>query len=142
MATRIYNQYTRRPKSDDEINLLPSETVPGESMTMQQIFERYAKGQDLSDLEMKTSSYVNADLDSPDLEKLNRMELADRTMYIEELKHDINNRKAAIEAAEQKVKDDQKAKSERIKAKREANAGEPPVLPPKEEPQKQLKPKK
>lgn len=84
-----------------EVNTQPSKTVPDQSLSVQEILRRYARGLPLSDV--KTPIYDGDENNFPDLSK---MDLADREAYLDEQVERL-----------QALKDDLKARSKAIKEK-------------------------
>lgn len=68
-----------------------SKTVPGEAMTVREIFDRYARGQDIDDEHVRDGKFYDEeqDYDSPDLEKLALGGTIENQEYLQELKLDI-----------------------------------------------------
>jgi hypothetical protein len=86
-----------------EVNTQPSKTVPDQSLSVQEILRRYARGLPLSDV--KTPIYEGEETYHPDLSK---MDLADREAYLDEQVEKLRL-----------LKQDLKARSEEIKKNRE-----------------------
>lgn len=84
-----------------EVNYQPSKTVPDQSLSVQEILRRYARGLPLSDV--KTPIYEGDEQTFPDLSK---MDLADREAYLDEQVIRLQN-----------LKDDLKARSKAIREK-------------------------
>lgn len=68
-----------------------SVTVPGEAMTVREIYDRYVRGQEIDDEHLRRGMYYDddQDFDSPDLEKLAKGWSIDNQEYLQELKLDI-----------------------------------------------------
>lgn len=83
-----------------EVNNLPSQTIPDQSMTVKELMERHARGLPLTG---ERVPIYNGEEDLPEFEK---MDLAERQEYIEANKQVIENMKADLnkKAAEKKIK--------------------------------------
>lgn len=100
-----------------EVNNQPSKTVPDQSLSVQEILRRYARGLPLSDV--KTPIYEGDENTFPDLSK---MDLADREQYLDEqvirlqnLKEDLKARSKAIREKEaQDLKNQKEAEKQAL----------------------------
>lgn len=91
-----------------------SETVPDDSFTIKQLMARHVRGMRLDDNVLRTPVWdAEATLDSPDVESLARMDLAEKHEYAEMLKADVERRKAEIEAVKAKLQADKIAVGEK-----------------------------
>lgn len=96
-----------------------SETVPNDAMSIKEIMVRYARGMPITDQEKKEGKYAEGgNFDSPDLEALSRMDLAERSDYLELLKVEIEEKKERLKeakkaSAEAAKLDIQKSKQDR-----------------------------
>jgi len=81
-----------------------SETVPDDTLSIKEIFIRFARNQPLggSDLASRAnySDGEKASLDDPDMMELARMDLTDKHEYLETLKEGIEGKKKAIKDAQ------------------------------------------
>lgn len=68
-----------------------SVTVPGEAMTVREIFDRYVRGQEIDPDQQRAGMYYDEDqnFDSPDLEQIARNWSVENQEYLQELKLDI-----------------------------------------------------
>lgn len=107
---QIRNQWTNRPKTKGEVNTLPSKTIPDQSLSVQEIMTRFAKG--LSVGGAKVPVYHGEDEYLPEWKQ---MDLAEREEWINESKKDLADLKQQLneKAAKQKKKDDQGPKVQR-----------------------------
>lgn len=101
-------------RSHMEVNNLPSKTVPDESLSIPQIFERYVRGQPLQ-VHTRPAYYANNDIDSMDIEQFGRMDLTDKYEIQQSL---AESNKAAVEALKAR------------KAKKVEKVEEPAIVPP------------
>lgn len=102
---------------DGEVNDMPSETVPDQSMSMGEILRRYASGLPLKGVRVPLyEGEDDADLDLPDL---SRMDHADRAMHMKDMAdtikeakdrftayQDAQNRRKKIKEAKQPPKEE------------------------------------
>lgn len=114
--THYNRRYTDNNPLDYETNQLPSKTIPNDSLTIAQIYERYAKGKPLS-VHQYTPIYDGEDVHLPDLRKLDIEEIHQFTesakqnfaetqqRYKNEQAENLNKR---VKAAAQKIIDDAK----------------------------------
>lgn len=96
MIPKIRTPYNWQPKKG-EVNDQPSRTVPDQTMSINEIFRRYAQGLPLGGERMV---YYDEEDDTPDLDA---MELTDRMDYIQELAEKLE--------AEDKAKAEKKRKA-------------------------------
>lgn len=75
-----------------------SVTVPGEAMTVREIYDRYVRGQDMPDESVRRGMYYDddQDFDSPDLEALARGLSVDNQEYLEQLRLDIEIKRKTL----------------------------------------------
>lgn len=94
-----------------------TQTLPEDTLSIKQIFERYAKGQPLGGAMAATmANYSDGDqayvtLDDPDLMELSRMDLSERHEYLEQLKESIAQKKQTIKDAQAALLRKQAAKA-------------------------------
>jgi len=94
-----------------------SMTVPDETMSIKEIMRKHVSGMNVSQELLKMPLYnEDASFDSFDLESLKRLDLADRSVLIDELKKVNETELAALKAAEKAVK------LEKAEAKKNAEA--------------------
>lgn len=69
-----------------------SKTVPGEAMTVREIYDRFVRGQDVNENDQRSGVFMDDDdnFDSVDLEKLAQGWTLDAQEYLQELKLDID----------------------------------------------------
>jgi len=70
-----------------------SKTVPGEAMTVREIYDRYVRGQEIDENQQRSGVFLDDDdenYDSVDLEKLAQGWTLDAQEYLQELKLDID----------------------------------------------------
>lgn len=88
-----------------------SETVPDDTLTIKQILAKHVRGMEIAETEFKTPVWNgDDDYDSPDLEAVNRMDLAEKHEFKEALRADIESRKARLAEAEKEAKAKKEAK--------------------------------
>lgn len=121
--------YEQTSASMEKASKLPSLFQPEDSYTVRQLFDRMARGLPLDQGVYRTVNYQdNADYDSPDMEEISRMDLADRHEYLEQVRLDIRDKEAALKKAAAKKQKDAK---EPPKAAEEGVEGKPKVAPDK-----------
>lgn len=94
----------------------PSETVPDDCLTIKQIMQKFVHGQPIDENRKSEQIYLGGDFDSPDLESLKRMDLAERSEYVAVLKEQIAEKKqhlkdAMAAAAAQKLQETESEKN-------------------------------
>jgi len=107
---------------DKEINLSPSKTIQGESYTIQELLKKHASG-NMPDIERNGVYQDDENIDSMDMEKYQRLDLADRQRIASQNAESIIQKEQAIKAKHAK-----KATSEnevKAKAKEQAKQKEP-----------------
>lgn len=92
-----FNQESLLKFVDDEVNTLPSMTIPDQSLSVREIMDRYAKGYPLEG--ERTPIYEGEENDLPDLK---HMDLAEKEEYMDAAKEEIRQ----IAAKEKKRKQD------------------------------------
>lgn len=98
--------------SDKEVGGGVSMTVPDESLSVRNIIDRFTRGQG-SGVAVREGYYdPSPDLDSPDIDKLDHMDLIDRDEFAE-----VN--RATKERLEKEIADDKKRKAEEKKKRDE-----------------------
>lgn len=88
----------------------PSETVPNDSYSIQELFKRYAQGQDLGNLRRPTFYMEDANHDTPDFEKVQAMDFAEREEVVAEVAQRGKVAKSQLDAI--KADQDLKAKAD------------------------------
>lgn len=86
-----------------------SVTVPGEAMTVREIFDRYVRGQEIDPDQQRSGMYYDEDsnYDSPDLEQLSRSWSTEQQEYLQELKLDIDIKREALQSFLKKMENEQ-----------------------------------
>lgn len=102
-----------------------SETVPDDTLTIKQILAKHVRGMEIAETEYRTPVWNGTeDYDAPDLEAVNRMDLAERHEFTEALRADIESRKALVkEALEKAEKEKAKKPSESTAPTTESKKG-------------------
>lgn len=96
------SQYKNKPRP---VSDKPSMTVPNQSMTLKQMFERFARGESVATTQQKPIWNPNASHADPDFEKLNHADLYDKEQYSKQLAEKMAEMKKGIDAdAEAKAK--------------------------------------
>lgn len=128
---------TRKVQLSRYVSKLPSATVPDDAWTVKQLFERMAKGLPLDRGLYRVPRFEEgSNFDSPDLEELGRMELAERHEYLEALRADMREAEAQLKKDKEFVKEaeklsKQKDPQEPPEAAEEGEEGKPEVSPQK-----------
>lgn len=90
-APAIKYQFLDIDYSQPEVNNLPSETIPDESLTVQEIMTRFARNMPIN--ASNREPIYHGDQFVPDFE---HMDLADREQYLDETKKEVENIKKII----------------------------------------------
>ncbi|AZL83023.1 hypothetical protein [Apis mellifera associated microvirus 36] len=136
---KIVSQATYKPgaHSFEKESDKPSETVPNEAMSIQEILTRYAKGLNPGTTAIREAKYdPEASHDSPDLEKLKHADLYEKEEFMNELGSKLMDKKKAAKdkadkaAAEKAAKDKaEKEELEALRKEKENNKRQPPEKP-------------
>jgi len=86
---------------DKEINLEPSLTIQGESYTIRELLKKHASG-NMPDIEKEGVFQDDSNLDSMDMEKYQRLDLADRQRIASQNAESIMQKEQAIKAKQAK----------------------------------------
>jgi len=87
----------------------PSETVPDDALTIKQIIQKHTQGMPIPPSKIREGAYNGGDFDSPDLESLSRLDLADKHEYAETLREQNEAKIAELKSA--KIAADKAAKA-------------------------------
>lgn len=98
--------YTLTKKRMEKVNTQKSETVKGQTYTIRQLVERAANG--LIPVLKESVWSENPHLNDHDLEKVSRMDLAEKQEIMEQTRERVHNLKAALEEQQAKVAEMQK----------------------------------
>lgn len=112
-----YNNHAPKAQRSEQPNLLPSQTIPDQSLTVSQIMSRYAQGRPLGgQLNTSYDQKENEEIDFDDyLPDLSKMDLAD--------KHEIlENAKLQLDEVKKKLNGLKVARDKQAKEKAEADA--------------------
>lgn len=138
------SEFVLRADHKEKPNAMPSMTVPDESYTIKELFERFARGQSTG-ARFREGSYNmddrNDDFDSPDLEKVKTMdpvdrdalanEVATRTQGLQKKYVDDQNRLKQKQDEENKLSSEIKQDYLQRKKESAAGAGDRPAKPAK-----------
>lgn len=126
----VFNKPWKTPFNDvnptqPEINRKPSMTIPDQSMSVQEIMERYARGLPIAG--QKVPLYDGEEGDFPDLSK---MDLADRQQYLEDRRDELSDIKYRWEQDKIRKAKKQQEKFEFEQWKKDKAKGIAPAQPP------------
>lgn len=126
MKYEVFNPF-RSPYDKGEINTGVSMAIPDQSMTIQEILSRHARGLNLGGL--RVPIYEEEGLEGmPDVSK---MDLADRQTYFESVQDEINNTKKLFTENENRRKREmeEKKRKENLDTGNVVSPGEPKPAP-------------
>lgn len=96
----------QRP-GDKEVPYGPSETVPDETMTVQEIIKKYVTNQRIDVGLKREGAYNDGDFDDMDMEKVNDMDLFEKEELLTDLKRSNQEKINFFENQKQKAKPSQ-----------------------------------
>lgn len=112
------HEFVLKKEHKEKATTLPSMTVPDESYTIKELFERFSKGQSTG-APLREGIYnlddKSVDFDSPDLEKVKSMDLVDQSEIADQQAQRTRNLKT-------KYDDDQKRRSQKQKEEDELSS--------------------
>lgn len=99
---------TPRALDFEKKSLKPSSTVPDETMTIREIMARHVRGMQMdigpgSGSGMWGRDLKEVDFDDMDLQEIERMELAERSEYMEKLRADVEARKEHLKRTQEAI---------------------------------------
>jgi len=92
----------------EDLDYLTDMTVPNQSLTVQEIMERFTRGQSLPDITRRVSFDGSDDFDSIDRTQEPDYDLSDATIDLAELKADIDAKRQAKKRAKDAPKSEDK----------------------------------
>lgn len=113
--------YTPPPVNFQKVR--KSYTVPDQSLSIKEIVERYVRGLPVDVVQRQG---VYADNEDVDLEKLSRMDFADKAAYAEDMRREAAQKQSELDEAEAAKE------KERIEAEKRERQQAPPTPPPTE----------
>lgn len=102
MATKFRTQFNRLKMSPGEVNNKPSLTIPDQTLTLQQILERYAKGIGFAG----SGGAVYDEDEGGHIPDFRRMDLTEQHDYIQETAKDLEAKMEAGKISKRKKESD------------------------------------
>lgn len=103
MAFKLKNKYQYSHKLE-EINTLPSETIPGQNTDLRQLIQRQRNGQEVRQFQPQYDGQTDLEEFQPQWEKLDQIE---RQVVLQNVRNNIDNiRNKLTQTAKQKIYDD------------------------------------
>lgn len=100
----------------------PSETIPDDTLSIKQILAKHVRGMILEQEDMRTPIYQDdVDFDSPDLESVKRMDLADRHEYMQMLASENSEKLQRLKEVQEKAAQAKKSRSDAAGGDREGD---------------------